>query len=159
MLESTLESHTRQLDVHTCQLDVLRPNTLYEWANEKMDSESKFERNIIAHGGDILSDVKLMKRRGKNDSQFAHFEKGIFRGYGLTFDDCVNVEFEGAPHALLSVLNMRANLSVMHAWKNKKELLNECELLVYELWGESEASPELIAWANDILVQTFSLGA
>lgn len=78
MLESTLESHTRQLDVHTRQLDILRSNTLYEWANEKMDSESKFERNIIAHGGDILSHVKLMKRRGKNDSQFAHFEKGFF---------------------------------------------------------------------------------
>lgn len=46
-----------------------------------------------------------------------------------------------------------------YAWKNKKELLNECELLVYELWGESEASLELIAWADDILVQTFSLGA
>ena len=59
-----------------------------------------------------------------------HFQAGR---HEITFDDCFNAEIEGAPHALLSVLNMRANLSVMHAWKNKKlterksEFLNELQ--------------------------------
>ena len=150
---------------HADQLNIIRSYTLKEWAKIKNGTEDRFKRNVVARGGDIAADLELIQEYEEDGYNLAQYKEGFYRGYNITYDEFVVNHIQNAPDALLTTLNMRANLRVMRAWRGsdlveeKSKLLEQCDSVIATLWSETIASPELIAQANEISDKTFALGA
>lgn len=146
------------------KLNLIRSYMLNEWAKINIDTEDHFNRHVVAHGGDITADLELIWQHDKEVYQLAQYKEGFLRSYKVTYDECVDNHIQNAPDALLTTLNMRANLRVMRAWneyhlaEQKLKLLEQCDSVITALWSETVASPELITKANEISDETFALG-
>lgn len=149
---------------HTGQLNLIRSYMLNKWAKTNIDTEDHFKRHFVAHGGDIAADLELIWKHDKEDYQLVQYKEGFLHGYKVTYDECFDNHIQNAPDALLTTLNMQANLRVMCAWneyhlaEQKLKLLEQCDLVITALWSEMVASPELITQANETSDETFALG-
>lgn len=50
---------------HAGQLNLIRSYMLNEWTKTNIDTEERFKRLVVAHGGDIAADLELIWQHDK----------------------------------------------------------------------------------------------
>lgn len=101
----------------------LRITTLDEWSQVNPSSAERDERNAVAHGGDVKTDITVIRDMERIRPDRAARWKRVFKAnYEMSFDKCVGKNcLKDADGRVIEMLNMLANVRVLNKW-NQDEM-------------------------------------
>lgn len=83
------------------------------------DRETTIVRNEVAHGGDILSDIKTIQHVQENGLRYASEYKEDFQSaYGIAFNDAV-AKTPSYPQEVIRAFDIRVSLLERKSWQDE----------------------------------------
>lgn len=96
---------------------LIRVPILDSWANIPTTDAARQLQNAFAHGGQVLSDIAIIKEKAREDlDKAAMWKDGFTKAYVADFD-LYACHIETAPPQLISIMKFHADLFSLYQWE------------------------------------------
>lgn len=106
-------------DLHD-ELLALRIAILDGWSNYPTSGQARGHRNVIAHGGNIVADMRTIAFMAERKPGRANrWKAGFLEYYGEEYHVCVARDLQLSHRKLLEIFNIAASIKALYRWRTR----------------------------------------
>lgn len=110
-----LEYQGLQEELHT-----LRATISDEWSHYPTSHQAHGHRNAVAHGGNIVADIRAITFMEEwNPSRAERWRTGFAEYYGQDYRTCVERNVRLSDRKLQNIFNMNASVEFLYKWRTR----------------------------------------